>query len=200
MIFGWIIIGFILSVTLILFIPMQFGVRYKKTSTEEKIHIYISIFGILVRFPIHRYAGTHTKKHKAPTRTSSTLSFDTFQKTIDSFGEIFEITKNELLSMLSYVRKHLNCKELDFQICFGTDNAAKTGYLTGALWTSGTLLLKMIDTLIGIKKINMNVAPDFCEKKFEIYTKTILIMQPFRFIIIVRKITETIRYIKSKIN
>lgn len=193
-------IGFILSISLIMFIPMQFGVQYKKNATEEKIHIYISIFGILVRFPVHRNARRNVKKHKAPTRTSSNLSFDTFQKTIDSFGEIFEITKNELLSMLSYVRKHLDCKELDFQIRFGTDNAAKTGYLTGAVWTSGTLLLKMIDTLIGIKKINMNVSPDFCEKKFEIYTKTILIMQPFRFIIIVRKITDTIKYIKSKIN
>ena len=189
-------IGLILFLSLIMFMPMQFGVRYKKNATEEKIHIYISIFGILVRFPVHRYA----RKDKTPTRTSNKLSYDTFQKTIDSFGEIFEITKNELLSMLSYVRKHLDCKELDFQIRFGTNNAAKTGYLTGAVWTSGTLLLKMIDTLIGIKKINMHVSPDFCEKKFEIYTKTILIMQPFRFIIIVRKITETIRYIKSKIN
>ena len=150
---------------------MQFGVRYKKNATEEKIHIYISIFGILLRFPVHRYASKHARKKKTLTHTSSNLSLDTFQKTIDSFGEIFEITKNELLSMLSYVRKHLDCKELDFQIRFGTDNAAKTGYLTGAVWTSGTLLLKMIDTLIGIKKINMNVSPDFCEKKFEIYTK-----------------------------
>jgi len=178
---------------------MQFGVRYKKTATEEKTHIYISIFGILVRFPVHRYARKHERKDKTPSRTSSSLSFDTFQKTIDSFGEIFEVTKKELISMLAYVRKHLQCKELDLKVCFGTDNAAKTGYLTGAAWTSGTLLLKMIDTLIGIKKINMNVSPDFCEKKFEIYTKTILIMQPFRFIIIVREITDTIRYIKSKI-
>ena len=189
-----------LSLILILFIPMQFGVRYEKNATEEKIHIYISIFGILVRFPIHRYAKTHTKKHTASKKQSGNLSFETFQKTIDSFGEIFEVTKNELLSMLAYVRRHLQCKELDFQICFGTDNAAKTGFLTGAAWTSGTLLLKMIDTLIGIKKINMNVSPDFCKKKFEIYVKTILIMQPFRFIIIVKEITNTIRYIKSKIN
>lgn len=200
MIFGWIIIALISCLLLILFLPMRFGVRYKKTATETKIHVYISIFGILMRFPIRRYARKHAKKRRPSTSTPRSFSFDTFQKTVDSFGEIFEVTKNDLLSMLSYVRAHLRCKEMDFQISFGTDNAAKTGYLTGAAWTSGTLLLKMIDTLIGIEKINMNVHPDFTCKKFEIYVKTILIMQPFRFIIIVRKIADTINYIKSKIN
>ncbi len=200
MIFGWIIIALISCLLLILFLPMRFGVRYKKTATEKKIHIYISIFGILIRFPIRQYAKKRAKKHTSSASKSGNLSFDTFQKTIDSFGEIFEVTKNDLQSMLSYVRAHLSCKEMDFQITFGTDNAAKTGYLTGAAWTSGTLLLKMIDTLIGIKKINLNVYPDFTDKKFEIYVKTILIMQPFRFIIIVRKIADTINYIKSKIN
>ena len=133
-------------------------------------------------------------------RSGQELTFASFKEHVDAFGEVFEVSKNELKNMLSFARKHLSCKEVDFNIRFGLDDAAKTGIATGAVWTSGTFLLKLIDTLIGIKKIKMNVYPDFNEKKFEIYLKTILIMQPIHFIMIVNQIHDTIKYIKTKIN
>ena len=200
MIIGCIIIGLILFFLAFAFIPMRFGVRYLKTSSEEKIHIYVSIFGMLLRIPFHNKRKEKVEKKQAKSPSVKTFSLQTFQETIDAFNEIYQVSKDELLSMISYVRKHLSCKEIDFRIRYGTDNAATTGYLTGAIWTSGTLLLKIIDSLIGVKKIKMDVNPDFNGKKIEIYAKTILIMQPFRFIIIVKKVMATIAFIQSKLN
>lgn len=119
---------------------------------------------------------------------------------MDLLSDAVQVSKDELKVMLPYIRKHLHCTEFDFKISFGFDNAAKTGIATGAVWTSGTLLLKIIDSLIGIKKINMNVYPDFNEKKFDIYLKTVLIIQPFRFIILSKRVIDVVKFIKNKIN
>ena len=202
---GLIILGVVFLILLLLFMPMRFGIRYEKTAALEKIHVYVSVFGILIRIPIHNKEERGTKntdkdKGKLQERSGQELTFASFKEHVDAFGEVFEVSKNELKNMLSFARKHLSCKEVDFNIRFGLDDAAKTGIATGAVWTSGTFLLKLIDTLIGIKKIKMNVYPYFNEKKFEIYLKTILIIQPIHFIMIVNQIRDTIKYIKTKIN
>lgn len=200
----FITVGILFCLSLILFVPMRFGVRYEKTAAANKFHIYVSVFGILIRIPIHNKKDASAKKRHTkapePAENETVLSFDTFKKRIEVFREVAERQKDDLKSMLSYVRKHLSCNEIDFNICFGLDDAAKTGIATGAVWTSGTLLLKTIDTFIGIKKIGMHVYPDFNQKKFEIYVKAILIMRPIHFIIIGKKLADTIQYIKSKIN
>ena len=184
-----------------LFVPMRFGIRYEKRTSSTKLHIYVSFLGILIRIPYDTDPKRKRKKtSKEKPKKKKEFSLDTFRKNIDLLGEVYKTSKEQLISMLSYVREHLSCKEVDFKICFGLDDAAKTGIFTGAVWTSGTLLLKIIDSLIGVESIKMNVYPDFNDKRFEIYFKTILIMQPFRFIIILRHISNTIKYIKRKIN
>lgn len=203
-----ILLALLLLFTAFILLPMRFGVHYKKTATRNKFYICVSIFGILIRIPIHtKKDGGKQKKEKrkksrekAVSTSKTEFSFDAFRKKVDALGEIFEVSKNELREMLAYVRKHLSCSEMDFRIAFGLDDAAKTGITTGAVWTSGTFLLKMIDSLIGVEKINMNVYPDFNHKRFEIYFKTILIMRPIHFIIIYIKISKTIKFINHKLS
>lgn len=187
---------------LFLFVPMQFGIYYVKTANKNKFYIYASLFGILIRIPIHTIKDTkkENKKKQKAAKKENPLTFEMFRKNVDAFGEVAEICKNELLEMLSYVRRHISCKEIDFRIAFGTGDAAKTGITTGAVWTTGTFLLKIIDSLIGIKNMHMDVFPDFQQKRFEISFKTILIMQPFRFIIVYKSIRDTIKFIKTKIS
>ena len=112
----------------------------------------------------------------------------------------WKTSKDELREMLAYVRNHVSVNNVDFDIRFGFDNAAATGISTGAIWGMGSFILKVIDSLIGIKKINMQVNPDFNNKVFEIYSKIILIMRPVHFIIILRKVIKTYSYVKNKIN
>ncbi len=189
----------------ILFIPMQFGVRYEKSETVNKIYVYVSLFGILIRIPVRDHNKPRKKRKERKTKekkvaTRKEFSFDAFRRNVDKLSEVYQVSKNELSDILTFVREHLTCKNVDFSIRFGFDDAAKTGIGTGAVWTSGTLLLKIIDSLIGIKKINMNVYPDFNEKVFNLSFKTILIIQPIHFIIIVRKVKNAVKFIKHKIN
>lgn len=196
------ILGLFVFFTALLLVPMQFGVHVLKTTTKNKLYIYVSLFGMLIRIPIHTKTEPKKEKKKKDKKTKkeNALTFQLFRKNVDAFGELLEVSKNELLEMLSYVRKHLSCKEVDFRIAFGTGDAAKTGITTGAVWTSGTLLLKLIDSLIGIQNIHMDVYPDFEYKRFEISFKTILIMRPIHFIMIYKRVSETIKFIKAKIS
>lgn len=201
MIAGLILLFFFLLICAFLFFPMRFGISYEKTNFSEKIFVHISFFGILIRIPINNKKESGKKsEQKLKIAPKTAFTFTLFKKNVDKFGEFFKISKDELRTMLAFVRKHLSCSNVDFNIHFGLGDAAKTGIATGAVWASGTFLLKLIDALLGIKKIKMNVFPDFKEEKFEIYTKTILTMRPVYFIIIASKISKTIKYIKTKIN
>ena len=58
---GLIILGVVFLILLLLFMPMRFGIRYEKTAALEKIHVYVSVFGILIRIPIHNKEERGTK-------------------------------------------------------------------------------------------------------------------------------------------
>ena len=180
--------------------PLQFGLEIIKTAHHSKTLLYFRVFGIPVRYPLRATEKNENKNQKFKQRKESPLSFENFRENVSDFKEMYETSKADLKDMLSYVREHLSVESVDFKINFGFDNAAATGISTGAIWGMGSFILKVLDTLIGIKKINMQVNPDFNNKIFEIYSKTILIMRPFHFIIILRKIVKTYMYIKNKIN
>lgn len=176
--------------------PLQFGLEIVKTADKDKKNLYFKIFGIPVKIPLKPFKkGEHDKQKK-----ESSLSFQNFKENVSDFKELYKTSKDELKEMLSYARKHLSVERVDFEIRFGFDNAAATGISTGAIWGMGSFLLKVVDALLGVKKINMQVNPDFNNKIFEIYSKTVLIIKPIHFIIILRKFVKTYIYIKKKIN
>ena len=200
MLFVFILLGILFFITALLIVPMQFGVHHVRTATKNQFYIYVSLFGILIRIPIHTKSKTRKTPKKAQSPEKSPLSFEVFRANVDAFKDLVSVSKNELIEMLAYVQKHLSCKEMDMRIAFGTGNAATTGITNGAVWTSGTLLLKLIDTLISIKKIHMDVYPDFQHKRFEVSFKTIFIMRPIHFVFIYNHVSNTIKYIKNKIS
>jgi len=198
--------GLLLLFILFLVIPLQFGAHYVKTTNKKSFHIYFSLFGILFRVPIRISDDKRTNQKKDKTKknqnksSDASFTFEDFRCLVENLEEVVTVSKAELIEILAYVRKHLSCKEIDFRIAHGLGDAAKTGITTGAVWTSGTLLLKLIDTLIGIKKIHMDVFPDFQGKRFEISAKAIFVMRPIHFIFIYRRIRKTIKFIKTKIS
>ena len=180
--------------------PLQFGIEIKRTAQVNKSLLYLKLFGVPVRIPIRPQTKNENKKQMQKQRSESQISFENFRENVSDFKEIYSTSKEELCEMLSYVREHVSVNKVDFNIRFGFDNAAATGISTGAIWGMGSFILKAIDSLIGIKKINMQVNPDFNNKVFEIYSKFILIMRPVHFIIILRKVIKTYSYVKNKIN
>ncbi len=195
-----IIFALILLIGAFLITPLQFGLEVVKTARTNKTLLYFRLFGIPIKIPLKPEAKSENKNQKIKQRKESPLSFENFKENISDFKEMYETSKADLKDMLSYVRHHISVERIDFEIRFGFDNAAATGISTGAIWGMGSFILKVIDTLIGIKKINMQVNPDFNNKIFEIYSKTILIMRPIHFIIILKKVIKTYMYIKNKIN
>ena len=190
----------ILFLGVFLLTPLHFGIEIVKTATKNKKLLYFKIFGIPVKIPIKPEAKGENKAQKVKQKHESTLSFEHFRENVDDFKEMYKTSKDELKEMLSYVKSHTTVDSVDFKIHFGFDNAATTGISTGAIWGMGSFILKVIDSLIGIKKINMQVDPDFNNKIFEIYVKTLLIIKPIHFIIILRSVIKTYMYIKNKIN
>lgn len=195
-----IILVLILLLGVFMITPLQFGIEIIKTANKNKTLLYFRIFGIPIKIPLGKASKSRSKKEKKQQKKESSLSFKNFKENLSDFKEIYDTSKDELKEMLSYARKHLSIHNVDFEIRFGFDNAATTGISTGAIWGMGSFILKVLDTLLGIKKINMQVNPDFNNKIFEIYSKTILIMRPIHFIIIISKIIKTYTYVKNKIN
>ncbi len=193
-----IVLGFlILLCGVFLLTPLEFGLEIDKTDNNNKTYICFRVFGIPVRIKLN--STVKKTKTKSQKEQESKLSFRNFKENISDFKEIYNTSKKELKEMLSYVKQHLTIKRVDFSIHFGFDNAAATGISTGAIWGMGSFILKVIDSLIGIKKIDMQVNPDFNNKIFEIYSKTILIMRPIHFIIILRQVLKTYKYVNNKI-
>ena len=182
-----------------LLIPAEFGLEIIKTADRNDIYLRFKIFKIPIKIPlkpkkVEKDAVKDVKKEERK------LSFNTFKENVSALKEIYNTQKQILGQMLSYTRKHTSIKSVDFNIHFGFDNAAATGISTGASWGMGSFILKVIDSLIGIKKINMQVNPDFNNKIFEIYSKTILIIKPIHLIIIVGQVLKTLKYVNNKIN
>ena len=196
------IILFMLILLTIAFLltPLQFGLETERIGTTAKYILYFKIFGIPVKIPLKSAAASQNKTEKKKQKKESPLTFENFKENISDFKEIYHTSKDELKKMLLYVKCHLSIEKVDFNIHFGFDNAAATGISTGAIWGMGSFILKVIDSLIGIKKINMQVNPDFNNKVFEINSKTVLIMRPIHFIIILKRVIGTYAYIKNKIN
>ena len=195
-----IILILLLLICVFFMTPLQFGIVLKKSAHVNKSVLYFNCLGVPVRIPIKKQTKLENKKQKKLQKKESPITFENFKENIDDFKEIYSTSKSELSEMLSYVRRHLTVQNVDFEIRFGFDNAAITGISTGAIWTMGSFILKAIDSLVGIKKINMQVNPDFNNKVFEVSSKFILIMRPIHFIIVLRKVIKTYSYVKNKIN
>lgn len=181
-----------------LFTNVEFGLEIIKTDKKNASFLRFKIFKI--PFKIALKQKKHEQKIVKSAKKEEKLTFSKFKETVTSLKEVYDEKKDDLGQMLSYTKNHLKIKSVDFEIRFGFDNAAKTGISTGAIWTVGSLLLKIIDSLVGIKKINMQVNPDFNNKIFEIYSKTILIIKPINLIIIVGQVLKTLEYVNNKIN
>ena len=179
-------------------IPLEFGLEIDKTANSTKIYLCFKVFKIPFRIRLNDKEDK--KREKKQPKRKEKFSFRAFLDNVETLKEVYRDSKVEIRHMLSYAREHLSINRVDFRIHFGFDNAATTGISTGAVWGAGSFILKVIDEIIGIKKINMQVDPDFNNKIFEIYSKTILIMRPIHFIIIYRRIVKTYKYVKNKIN
>ncbi len=193
------LIVIILILGTFLFLPLELGLEITKTA--DKNDIFLRFKFLKIPFKVRINAKKNKKRVEMDSKIEEKkLSFKSFKQNISLLKDIYNTKKQDLKDMLSYTRRHLAVNQVDFEIRFGFDNAAATGISTGAIWGMGSFLLKVIDSLIGINKINMQVNPDFNNKIFEIYSKTILIIRPIHLIIIVGQVLKTLNHVNNTIN
>ncbi len=173
-VFFIVILALILLLTVFLVTPLQFGLEYVKNADADRKCVLIRIFGIPFKIRL-----------KPP-------------KDYSLYKDLYYASKGKRKKIYLYAKRHLSVELVDFNVRFGFKDAATTGMSNGAIWGICCSLLSLIDSLFGIKKINLQINPDFCNKVFEFYLKTILIMKPIHIIIMLGSLVKTYIMLKRK--
>lgn len=189
------IIAFILFLSLaLLYIPIDVGIEYIVKEKKKQLYIRVKLFNILpLKFPIK---GKESKKQKQA--EDKEFDLKNFLKFASNTHHIYQEIKCDIKEIASDIKEKTTVKEVDFDVYFGTGNAAKTGIMTGAVNGGAHLLLTVINEIFGIKKYYVNVTPCFEKKFFNIYFKSILNLRLVNIIIIINKIVKLINKFKEK--
>ena len=176
----------ILIVFALLFFKMQAGIEYLHSGKAQKLIVHLRLLGIpiKIRIPLNdkKKAKQEVKKTENNTQSKKRLTFSRFKNICSGIYSAYSESKNDIKEVLSDLRQKIEFKTVDFKVHFGLSDAAKTGIATGAAWTSSSCLVSVINQMFGIKKIDLNVTPDFNRECFNLYIKSILILRPVHII------------------
>ena len=165
-----IVLGMILFFGLLLFVPMSLGIDFLREGESQKVRIRARIFGIPFSFsvPLDR----QKKKNAREEKKNASLTPKNFIKFAKDLYHGYCEAEHEFKDLLREIKEKVGCNEIYFSIHYGTKNPALTGMLNPAIWTAGTLLLKVIESLIGVQKKTLNVYPDFKEVHMCLHIKS----------------------------
>jgi len=196
----------LIFVLLLLFLPAEAGVRLYWGQQEKKLTVHARIFYIPLSFtiPLEKAEEKSKQKKKKSKETPSEAEKERmtpkrFIALVKSLHRAYQESKQELFALLGFLRKALTCKELTCRIEYGTSNPATTGMLNGAVWTAGTLLLRLLDSAIGVQKMGLHVYPDFTKEFLCLKFCGILKFKPVDLLKIVLKSVKLVNLMKSKI-
>jgi len=196
------IVALIIISVLILFIgvyaftPMKCSVIIKRTAFEYKGRVCFGFIKIPVRLISRKKIPPPKPKDTEPDTLIAKIEDE-----INDIKKIYNDSKSGLSDLFSSLRRRMKSEgvDIDLKINFGFEDAAITGISTGAFWGLGSLILKLVDLLLGLKKINMDVVPDFSNEFFNIYAKIDLIIKPIHFIIILLRAVKVYKRVKYNI-
>ena len=170
----------------LLFLKIQAGIEYLHSGKEQKLIVHLCILGIpiKIRIPLNKKkkAKKEIKKSENKKQSKKRLTFSRFKKICSGIYSAYSESKNDIKEVLSDLRQKIEFKTVDFKVHFGLSDAAKTGIATGAVWTSSSCLVSVINQMFGIRKIDLDVVPDFNRECFNLYIKSILILRPVHII------------------
>ncbi|MBE7048299.1 MAG: DUF2953 domain-containing protein [Ruminococcaceae bacterium] len=194
--------GILLLLVLLLFLPTEVDLDYKLENKLQSLRIRLRILTISISFKVPINEGkkqgkkNEKKQNKKAGRQVTPKSFIAFCKELH---RIYIETEDEWMSLICEIRKHLSCKDVSLSIWYGTTNPARTGILNGAVWTAGSLLLKLVDAALLASKKSLYVYPEFNRTCMCIHSKG-----TFRFKMInafrnIWRVMKLVRLFKSKI-
>lgn len=179
---------FLLLFALILFLPSQFGIEYENKDGIQRLILHIRCLGIplKIKIPLRKTKEQNKekkqKKSKAVESSEKKMSFSRFRTIASGMKNAYRESEEDISDILLQIRQKTSFESVCFTVNFGLSNAAKTGIATGATWASSSCILSVLDHMFGIKKMYLDVVPDFNREHFHLYLKSILRLKPVHII------------------
>ncbi len=170
---------------LILLLPSQIGIEYENSDGKQRLILHIRLIGIPLKINIPVIKDAEKKKGKTkkvkksektdtPKDSKEKKTFSNFRQTAVNMKDAYNEAKDDMKDILSQIRQRTKFDTITFCLSFGLSDAAKTGIATGAAWASSSCILSVLDHMFDIKKIYLDVSPDFNREHFHLYIKSIL--------------------------
>ena len=187
--------GILLLLLLLLFVPTLVGIDYLWDQKNQDLRLRFRVLGIhfSVKIPLDK---KKEDKKQGEEKKLSPKKFITFAKELYS---AYRSVEDDCKGVLREIKARFTCREVYFTIRYGTTNPARTGILNGAVWTAGTLVLKVIDSILDVSQKTLNVYPEFNRSCMCIHIKGTFRFTLFNAIRFVLKIIRLVKLIKSKI-
>ncbi|HOQ38088.1 MAG TPA: DUF2953 domain-containing protein [Acetivibrio sp.] len=176
----FIIIAVLILITLILllFLKINIVIEYNRKRNKDHFVVYVLPFK---GFILYKYKTSQKENSEKKASADYSGIIESIEKAISSFKKGRGVVKR----VLEYLKCRAAIRKLNLVIEFGTGNASHTGILTGIAWTILGIMLTYIDNYIEINEKNINIKPNFVEKKFNIDLYCIFRVRIVHIIIIV---------------
>lgn len=152
----WIILGIILLILLLLFIPIGIGAKY-----ENGAFVLVKVAFFKKEIPINKLI-SGSKKKKKQKEEKPRKPEEELEKNIVGLDFILSL----LGDFRRFVRKRISLYSFSIDIRFGTADAASTAVTTGLMWSLIYNLLGLIDKIMYVDNPKVNITPVFNEATF----------------------------------
>ncbi len=187
--------GVLLLLLLLLFVPTLVGIDYLWDQKNQDLRLRFRVLAI--RFSVR--ISLDKKKEEKKQEKEKKLSPKKFIAFAKELYSAYQSVEEDCKDVLREIKARFTCREVYFTIRYGTSNPAKTGILNGAVWTAGTLILKVLDMALGVSKKTLNVYPEFNRSCMCIHIKGTFRFTLYNAIRFVLKVIRLVKLIKSKI-
>ncbi len=194
--------GIALLLILLLLVPLEAGADYRLENKVQTLRIRIRILGIpiSVKVPIQKDEKKLARETKQEVKEAERhLTPKAFIKFSKELYHAYQETEDEWKAILRKIRARLICKEIYFTIRYGTTNPARTGLLNGAIWTAGTMILKILDSALNVSQKTLEVYPEFNRTCMCIHMKGSFRFRVIDAAIFALKTLKLVKLMKSKI-
>ena len=124
------------------------------------------------------------RKQKKYIDKKSGFSFTQIQQNIDKVKLIYEAYKQVFQGVKKYIRGKIICPYFTLTLYFGLGDAALTGITTGGIWAFIYNVFSIINRIVVVQKREINVYPDFNEKRCDICFDSIFTIRIVHIIIV----------------
>ncbi len=182
----------LLFLLLVLFTPTLIGVDYLYKEKKQKLRIRFRLLGVPFSVPV-----SLGKKQNKPEKEKKTLSPKEYIDLAKKIYGGYQEAKDEIKKLLSDVKHSFGGKEIALKVHYGTKNPAVTGMLNGAVWAASSLLLKILDEIVGAEKKTLDIQPDFQNVCMNLHIKGTFCFKLFDAVRFALKVKRLVNIIKN---